>query len=444
MHHDESLAALYPAHLDTLRGRYDDALAACGHDAVLIGAGAQEMRHLDDQAVPFRANPQLLQWLPLDAHPQACLLYRPGQPPLAVVCQAEDFWHAPPPLPGPPWTDALELRIVTSPDRIGGALGPLSGQVALLGPVSQWQALGMGGNINPPALLDHLAYQRAIKTPYEVECVRQATVRAVAGHRAAARALAEGGSEFAVLMAFLASCRQTADELPYPAIVAGDSHGATLHYQHYERRQAIERSLLIDAGCSHLGYAADITRTHARSDSGPFAALLMHMEAGQRALCARVRPGTPFGDLHQAAHLAVAGVLGECGLAQGEPEGLVESGVTRHFFPHGLGHFLGLQVHDVGGHLAGPGGGCLPAPPAWPKLRLLRTLEAGQILTIEPGIYFITSLLRELRAAQAGRVVNWGRVESLQPFGGIRIEDNVLVTPDGAHNLTRDGFAAGG
>ena len=109
----------------------------------------------------------------------------------------------------------------------------------------------------------------------------------------------------------------------------------------------------------------------------------------------------------------------------------------RVFFPHGLGHFLGLQVHDVGGRQSAPAGGITPPPAEYPSLRTTRTLEPGHVVTIEPGVYFIDLLLEPLRGTPAGADIDWTLVERLRPLGGVRIEDDVLVTDDGHRNLTR-------
>jgi Xaa-Pro dipeptidase len=135
-------------------------------------------------------------------------------------------------------------------------------------------------------------------------------------------------------------------------------------------------------------------------------------------------------------------VLHEAGLVRCSPAEAVDSGIARRFFPHGIGHLLGLQVHDVGGCLAGPEGGVLPRPALDPALRLTRRLEAGFVVTMEPGLYFIDALLDPLRAGPLAAAVDWPCVERLRRFGGIRIEDNLVVTDSGCENLTRTAFAA--
>ena len=142
------------------------------------------------------------------------------------------------------------------------------------------------------------------------------------------------------------------------------------------------------------------------------------------------------------AHHVLAGILKDFGIIRTSAESAVESGVSSTFFPHGLGHFLGLQVHDVGGFQRDESGGTIDKPAGHPYLRLTRTLEAGHVVTVEPGIYFIPMLLAKLRASADAAAVDWAQVEAMLPFGGIRIEDDVHVTDGAPENLTRDAFAA--
>jgi Xaa-Pro dipeptidase len=201
------------------------------------------------------------------------------------------------------------------------------------------------------------------------------------------------------------------------------------------------RSFLIDAGGSHAGYACDITRTHARDTNGEFQSLIDAVDAAQQAMCAQVRAGTDYRQLHQDAHLALAGILSDFGIITVAPDVAVETGVSAAFFPHGLGHGIGLQVHDVGGFAASDRGGTIDKPPGHPYLRLTRVLEPGMVVTIEPGLYFIDMLLEQLREKGLGPSVDWNRVDAFRPFGGIRIEDDVACTDGEPLNLTREGFA---
>jgi Xaa-Pro dipeptidase len=114
-----------------------------------------------------------------------------------------------------------------------------------------------------------------------------------------------------------------------------------------------------------------------------------------------------------------------------------EKGLAGPFMPHGVGHQLGLQVHDVGGHQGGPDGGEVPPPEAHPFLRNTRLLEPGHVVTIEPGLYFIPMLLEPWRQGPDAGLVDWDLVDRLTPLGGIRIEDNILCTENDPMDFTR-------
>ena len=143
-------------------------------------------------------------------------------------------------------------------------------------------------------------------------------------------------------------------------------------------------------------------------------------------------PGVDYVDIHRKAHQGIAALLSASGLVSGlSDETIVEQGISRAFFPHGIGHFLGIQVHDVAGKPT-------PPPEDAPFLRLTRTLEAGMVVTIEPGLYFIPSLLEPVLNGPQAKYLNRSLLDELQGCGGIRIEDNVAVTASGARNLTRE------
>ncbi len=294
------------------------------------------------------------------------------------------------------------------------------------------------------ALLTRLDYLRAAKTPYEIECLAQANRRAAAAHRAAEAAYREGASEYDIHLAYCRAASVREEELPYNSIVAIGANAAVLHYQRLERaRQGDGRSFLIDAGAPWAGYGSDVTRTYA-SGPGPFADLLEGLDAAQRRLAAQVRPGVDYRDIHLAAHREIATLLADGGVLRIGAEEAVARGATAVFFPHGIGHLLGLQVHDVGGLMADDSGAERPRPAGHPYLRLTRDLTPGCVVTIEPGIYFIDSLLAAAASGKLRDAIDWRRVEGLRPFGGIRIEDNVVALEGGPRNLTREAFAAAG
>jgi Xaa-Pro dipeptidase len=433
-----SVQSCYASHLAEIRRRYDGALDAGGFGAVLIGAGVAHPVHRDDQQYPYRAEPLFLQWAPLTDHPGSSLLYQPGRKPVLLVLRADDFWHQPVPVPAGPWTRCLDVRIIREPGDIARHLPRRGGPMALLGDPHQWRP-PVTGQRNPTPLLRWLDHSRALKTDYEIACIRQATRLALAGHRAVRSGFRAGLSEFELGIEFLSASGQTDRELPYPAIVAMNQNAATLHYQHRDRNRPTpsrKYSLLLDAGCGYAGYASDITRTHA-ARRGIFADMIADMERCQRDLCAQVRPGLDFADLQRHAHELIGGLLRNWGLVDMDPADMVEEQVTNAFFPHGLGHLLGLQVHDVGGNLASARGRKVRPSSRYPRLRLTRVLETGMVVTIEPGLYFIDSLLDKLRRGPHRRRCRWQEISRLRRYGGIRIEDDILVTDSGSTNLTR-------
>jgi hypothetical protein len=218
--------------------------------------------------------------------------------------------------------------------------------------------------------------------------------------------------------------------------------GAVLHYTELSRLAPNPyRSLLIDAGAQVRGYASDITRTYATT-RGPFQALLTDMDQLQQRLCAQVKPGMYYPDIHLQAHREIGQLLIDHGLIRCSLDQAIDTEVTSTFFPHGIGHLLGLQVHDIGGHQQDEQGTTLPPPKAHPYLRLTRTLEPGMVVTIEPGIYFIPMLLERAHQDHRRSSIHWDRIEALLPFGGIRIEDDVVATEHGALNLSRAAFSA--
>ncbi|MGN2243955.1 Xaa-Pro dipeptidase [Frateuria sp. GZRR33] len=435
----ENLAPLYAQHLATLRERADKALALGGFDRMLIAAGKPLNKFLDDQDFPFVSNPHFRHWLPLTDAPGSWIVYEPGAKPTLVFVQPRDYWHVVPAAPSGYWVDQFDIQVVRSDADAIAAL-PKQGRNAVIGPACPPIA-GVEAN-NPEPVMNYLHWHRSYKTPYELALMREASRIGTRAHHAAEAAFRNGESEFGIHLAYLAAARQIDAELPYSSIVGLNEHGAVLHYTHFDRQPpSVHRSFLIDAGASCAGYASDITRSYAAAGAGEFQALIDSMDVAQRELASKVRAGQSYPELHIHAHHLVAGVLREHGIIRMDAEAAVASGVTSAFFPHGLGHPIGLAVHDVAGFQQNERGGSIPRPEGHPFLRMTRVLEAGMVVTIEPGLYFIDMLLDELRANPAAKDVDWARVDAFRPYGGIRIEDDVVCTDGEPENLTRDAFA---
>ena len=435
------LARLYPDHLATLRQRADAALARGGFDHLVVAAGVPPYQFLDDRLFPFAVNPHFKHWLPVTKAPGSWLVYTPGQKPTLVYLQPHDYWHVVPDAPAGYWVEHFDVVIIREPKQARSHLPAAVARCAIIGDTNV--AAGDFAPNNPSAVLNHLHYHRAYKTDYELAMMRVASKLGARAHRAAESAFRDGASEYGIHMAYLAAVHETESELPYSNIVALNQHGAVLHYTDLNRAPpAHSNSFLIDAGASFHGYASDITRTYAANGAAEFQSLVDAVDTAQRGFVAKVRAGQSYPELHLHAHRILAGILREHDFIRMSADGAVESGVSGVFFPHGLGHLIGLQVHDVAGFQRDDTGGTIDKPAGHPYLRLTRTIEPRMVMTIEPGVYFIDMLLAELKGKPQASDVNWDRVDRFRQYGGIRIEDDVACTDAAPENLTRDAFAA--
>jgi Xaa-Pro dipeptidase len=431
----DALAPLQRRHLEDLERHYAEALNALGYDGVLIYSGHPALHFGDDQHASFCSYGHFQHWTGQAGLAHSWLLIRPGQRPICFFHAPDDFWHLPPRLPDQAWAEHLE--VVTGCHEAPPSLG--AGRFAVIGDVDESLAAAIPAACNPPALLAALDEGRVRKSEYEIACLSEANRMAMRGHRAAGDAFHASGSELDIQLAYLQASRQRESELPYGSIVGLGPHAAVLHYQHYDSEPPHYRhSLLVDAGHRFRGYCADITRTWPGPDADPlFTTLITRMHQLKQELIAAAVPGVDFVALHERMHRLLGALLVESELVSGSDEAAVERGITRAFCPHGLGHLLGIQVHDVAGRVDSDGTP-RPPPPQHTALRLTRELEAGMAVTIEPGLYIIPMLLEPLEADPAGRDVNWALVERLAPHGGIRLEDNVAVTADAPRNLTAE------
>jgi Xaa-Pro aminopeptidase len=272
---------------------------------------------------------------------------------------------------------------------------------------------------------------RRPKDAIELDRMRRAASATAAGFSAIVPMLEEGVSEREVQIELEATFfRSGADILAFDTIVAGGPNSAVLHFAPTDRRFGEGELVLIDAGGEYRGYASDVTRTFGVGG---------RLTAEQRELYGIVRsaglaaierstPGTEFTDIHWHAARVIAEGLVDFGLLRGDPDSLVERRTVSLFFPHSVGHMVGLGVRDAGGLLRGR-----PLDEdGFPRLRIDLPLEPGHGFTIEPGFYFVAPLLQNAEHREQHReAVHWERVDRMLGFGGIRIEDNVVVAEDG-------------
>ncbi len=430
------LATLYPSHIATVKERHDRAMRESGYDHAVISGGALHGIFLDDMTYPFKVNPHFKSWVPVVDNPHCFIVYTPGRKPRLVYYQPVDYWYKVAGAPEGYWVDQFDIKVIADPNEAKNEF-PSAGRVAFFGePEEDLKA----GDVNPQPLMDRLHWERSWKTDYEIECIREANVRGARGHKAAERAFRAGATEYEIHLEYLRASDQAEEELPYNNIIALNENAAVLHYFGHDRRKLTPYSFLIDAGASVNGYASDITRTYSRNGD-EFGALIAAMDKMQRELCDAVKPGANYPDIHMLAHRKVAAILAQFGFVKLDAEAIFDKGISRTFFPHGVGHYLGLQVHDVAGFMADPSGKTIAKPEGHPYLRLTRKVEPRMVFTIEPGLYFIEPLLADLQKSDNAKYIDWPKVDAFRKYGGVRIEDNVVVT-EGAHeNLTRKAFA---
>jgi Xaa-Pro dipeptidase len=436
------LAASFGAYLRSVCDRTAQALEAAGFQSLLVHSGSLLTVFEDDRTYPFEAHAPFKVWAPLSDVPDCFVYFEPAKRPQLFFHSPPDYWHKPAAVPQAYWTPHFDIRLIAERDAARKALPKDLSHAAYIGGAFAELASWEVGAVNPANLMRRLDFVRAAKTPYELQCLREANRLGALGHQAAAKAFEAGASEFEIELAFLRACGLREQELPYNPIIALNDGGAVLHYQVLEKQSPAQRhSLLIDAGAEFGGYASDITRTHSLRDPD-FAALIRRMDEMQQSLCAGIRAGVDWRDVHLRAHQLTGALLRDADITTCGADEAVATGVSSVFLPHGIGHLLGLEVHDVGGFMRAAEGGEIPRPAGHPFLRLTRVLQEGFVVTMEPGIYFIDQLLNAAKGDSRNHCINWTRVDALRRFGGVRIEDDLAVTATGCENLTRDAFRA--
>jgi Xaa-Pro aminopeptidase len=260
------------------------------------------------------------------------------------------------------------------------------------------------------ALDHHLHEMRLFKTRAELDVMRRSARIAAGAHRRAMKTAAPGRTEYEVMAEILHEFHRQQADISYHPIVGSGPNACVLHYHANSRQMKDGDLLLIDAGCEFDYYASDITRTFPVSGrfSGPQRELYEVVLAAQRAAIERVRPGNHWNDPHDAAVKVITQGLVRLGLLKGRVSTLIREEAYKKFFMHRTGHWLGMDVHDVGEYKVGD---------EW------RLLEPGMVMTVEPGIY--------IAPGTKGVAKQWQGI-------GIRIEDDVAVTKDAPEVLTSD------
>lgn len=286
-------------------------------------------------------------------------------------------------------------------------------------------------------LEDALTHCRVFKTGWELDQMREAARVNNIAHKAVLDELEPGKYEHEMKAVF--DYHQIKNGLmqdAYNGIFAAGENSAILHYVENNREIKDGDLFLIDAGFECNGYASDFTRTYPAN--GAFtseqAEVYEAVLEAQKQVIQAAKPDVKMEDLHILAARVMMQGLKDAGIVSGSIDDLMEEDIFALFFPHGLGHFLGLDTHDVGGY---PKGVERIERPGIKYLRMRRTLQPSMVLTIEPGLYFVPALLKPaLEDEEISKFLNASKLQEMMDFGGVRIEDNIIVTDEGCENLT--------
>lgn len=291
--------------------------------------------------------------------------------------------------------------------------------------------------IDLDTLADALTHCRVFKTGWELDQMREAARVNNIAHRAVLKGLEPGKYEHEMKAVF--DYHQIKNGLmqdAYNGIFAAGENSAILHYVENNCELKDGDLFLIDAGFEANGYASDFTRTYPVNGefSSAQAEIYEVVLEAQKQVIEAAKPDVKMEDLHILAARVMMQGLKDADIVRGSVDDLMEEDIFALFFPHGLGHFLGLDTHDVGGY---PKGVERIERPGIKYLRMRRTLQPSMVLTIEPGLYFVPALLKPaLEDDKASKFLNASKLNDRMDFGGIRIEDNIIVTDEGYENMT--------
>ncbi|HWH69502.1 MAG TPA: aminopeptidase P family protein, partial [Candidatus Sulfotelmatobacter sp.] len=402
-----------------------DAVLAPG-EAVLVYSGAPIPKPGGlDQTYPFLPHPAYY-WLTGRRREEEVVLYtkESGWMEFQKSIPAEEAI----------WEGAREDLLV---DEKGRSLNELD---AFLGTqkFSAVYRLGQqGGPVEGKAfeLRTALDQTRRIKDAAEVRLIRQLADIAAHGYRKIREVLRPGITEKDLQIAYEGEIfRQGAHTTPYDSIVGSGRNSAILHALPTRKVIGAGELVLVDAGADQYDYCVDITRTFASSDNPSsqqrdLYALVLRAHTECIALS---KAGVWWRDVHLHAGRVITEGLVQLGVLKGSLDTLLEKEVGSVFFPHGLGHLVGLRVRDTGQEE-----NLQPKKYFGARLRVDIQLQEGELITVEPGCYFIASLLESPEVQKEYRdYINWPELERWKDIGGVRIEDNILIRQDGNDNLT--------
>ena len=278
---------------------------------------------------------------------------------------------------------------------------------------------------------------RVVKDDHEIAMIRHANIVSSYAHEQVLASVKRAKNERELNAVFVMHCHANGcREQAYGCICASGTSASTLHYVHNDMPLTGKLNLLLDAGCEYQCYCSDITRTFPlggkfTKESREIYELVLLM---QNECMKMIRAGVRWEDVHMKAHNVAASGLRDLGILKRSlsTQAILDSQITTRFFPHGLGHYLGMDTHDVGGNA-----NYEDPNPFFAYLRIRGELPAGAVVTNEPGIYFRQfPLEQELKDGKWKDVVDEEVLKQYWDVGGVRIEDDILVKKDGCENQT--------
>ncbi|RIY33541.1 hypothetical protein CKF54_02730 [Psittacicella hinzii] len=433
-----SLTELYTKHFKRLVDYYTDYLTKNNKTAAWLHYGDHSIYFDDDQEIAFRANPYAVH---LINEPNAVGSYiriaKDGEVTLYNFID-NGFWNVPTTIDFSFFANTGLIQVVDFYDfeqDLEAKVKSEASSSVVIGPNTQ-KYLQLGFNaqdINEEELVLDLQDLRLCKTEYEYEMLCQAQYLAIKAHRAIKAAVTSTNlSENQLLGVYLQNAEMPYDAQGYSSILAFNENAAILHYNKLDFVAPKERrSFLIDAGAVYKGYQADISRTYSLDDNQLFSDLILGVVNIKDEIIANIRPGISTASLQEVMLNKTTELLLDAEIIKGVSiEQAFELKIPQHFVPHGFGHSLGINTHDVRGRVK---------TPQVPGLRATHTLTVGNVWTVEPGLYFIDQLLNKLSEDSAtSSFLNNELIASLKPYGGIRVEDNVMLQEEQLVNFTGD------
>jgi len=399
-------------------------------EILLVGAGEPvPLPEGSDQTYPFRAHSEYYYLTGIDS-PGGVLTFDPRQRSgpawtsfVPDVTEAEKTWEG--------RTDAVGTPL----PRLEAWLGSRRGRpIVNLGA----QLRGVCSDEGDIARVrEQFTHVRRAKTANEIRLLRRAAAATAAGFAVVRKRIQPGLTERALQVELEAEFfRNGADRVGFETIIGTGPNAAVLHSSPSQRKIRRGDFVLIDAGAEVQRYVADVTRTFVAGNKPTQLQrdLLSLVLAAERAAINRCIPGAEWKEIHLKAAMELTDGLIELKLMKGRAESLVEQGAHTLFFPHGIGHLVGLGIRDASGRYPGR---AKDESAALQNLRMDVPLAVGYVTTVEPGLYFIPGVLNDpKRRRQWRQCVNWQRADTYVRLGGVRTEDTVLVTHDGPVVLT--------